>query len=96
MALAGTRGAESVTATDLHDRPLQTARQANATHVVVAGEEFPVADIVFESSDAPQALAAALHAPRPGGTLIQVSQLPSNGVSTPLHLAVARELVISG
>jgi L-idonate 5-dehydrogenase len=96
VALAGIAGAASVTATDLHDRPLRTAQRVGATAVVEAGRELPRADVVFESSGAPQALAAALGALRPGGTLIQVGQLPGAGVTAPVHLAVGRELVLSG
>ncbi|MFD4638352.1 alcohol dehydrogenase catalytic domain-containing protein [Lentzea sp. NPDC058436] len=96
VALAGIAGAASVTATDLHDRPLRTALRVGATAVVKAGEQLPAADVAFESSGAAQALAVALGALRPGGTLIQVGQLPGAGVTAPVHLAVGRELVLSG
>jgi threonine dehydrogenase-like Zn-dependent dehydrogenase len=96
VALTVIGGAASVTVTDLHERPLRTALRVGATRTLMAGEELPRADVVFESSGAPQALAAALAALRPGGTLIQVGQLPGGGVPAPLHLAVPRELVLSG
>ncbi|MFD9700089.1 alcohol dehydrogenase catalytic domain-containing protein [Lentzea sp. NPDC059081] len=96
VALASIAGARSVTVTDLHDRPLRTAERVGATRVVEAGEDLPAADVAFESSGAAQALAAALRAVRPGGALVQVGQLPGAGVTAPFHLAVGRELVLSG
>ncbi|GHH38674.1 alcohol dehydrogenase catalytic domain-containing protein [Lentzea cavernae] len=96
VALAHIAGAESVVVTDLHDHPLWIARKVGAERAVSAEESLPEADVVFESSGAAQALASALRALRPGGTLIQVGQLPGKGVTVPLHLAVGRELVVSG
>ena len=96
VALAHLGGAAEVTVTDLFAHPLRTARQVGATRTVVAGEELPTVDVAFESSGAPAAVATALGALRPGGTLVQVGQLPGQGVSVPLHLAVPRELTITG
>jgi len=96
VALAHIGGAAEVTVTDLFPHPLRTARQVGATRTVVAGHEIPTVDVAFESSGAPAAVAAALGALRPGGTLVQVGQLPGQGVSVPWHLAVARELTITG
>ncbi|WP_410599598.1 L-idonate 5-dehydrogenase [Amycolatopsis sp. lyj-90] len=96
VALAIVRGAAEVTVTDLHPRPLRTAGRIGATRTVTAGEELPPADVAFESSGAPSAMAAALGVLRPGGTLVQIGQLPGGGVTAPLHVTVQRELVISG
>ena len=57
---------------------------------------MPAVDVAVESSGAPPAVAMALEALRPGGAIVQIGHLPSQGVSAPLHLAVTRELTIAG
>lgn len=98
VAMAAASGAGRITATDVFDRPLRLAERTGATHVVHAGPEAPVppADIAIESSGTPQGLATALRALRPGGVLVNVGHLPPSGVTAPLHLAVPRELTLTG
>jgi L-idonate 5-dehydrogenase len=98
VALAAASGARKVTATDVFDHPLRLALQAGATRVVRADADavIPAADIAIESSGSPQGLASALAALRPGGVMVNVGHLPAGGVTAPLHLAVTRELTVTG
>ncbi|WP_326950117.1 alcohol dehydrogenase catalytic domain-containing protein [Amycolatopsis sp. NBC_01307] len=96
VALAHLEGAAAVTVTDLHPQPLAVARRVGATGTLTAGEPLPQVDVAFESSGAPVAVATALGALLPGGTLVQVGQLPGDGVAGPWHLTVPRELTFAG
>ncbi len=96
VALAHLGGAAEVVVTDLFPRPLDLALRVGATRAVPAGEDLPPVDVAFESGGSPAALAGALRALRPGGTLVQTGQLPSSGVTAPFHLAVTRELTVTG
>ncbi|MEA5360291.1 alcohol dehydrogenase catalytic domain-containing protein [Amycolatopsis sp., V23-08] len=96
VALAHLEGAAEVTVTDLHPQPLEVARQVGATRTLPAGAPLPQVDVAFESSGAPAAVATALAALPPGGTLIQVGQLPGTGITGPWHLTVPRELTFAG
>ena len=98
VALTHAANARTVTVTDLHDQPLQLALRIGATHVIRADQtsSVPAADLVVESSGSPSAVAMALEALRPGGAIVNVGHLPSQGVTAPLHLAVTRELTVTG
>jgi threonine dehydrogenase-like Zn-dependent dehydrogenase len=98
IAVAGALGARTIVATDLYDRPLRLASEAGATHVVRAGADDPIpaVDIAIESSGSPPGLATALGALRPGGIAVALGHLPADGVTAPLHLAVPRELTVTG
>ncbi|MWA02683.1 alcohol dehydrogenase catalytic domain-containing protein [Actinomadura sp. LD22] len=98
VAMASSSGARTVTATDVFDRPLDLALKAGATHVVRAdgGAPIPAADIAIESSGSPQGFASAIGTLRRGGTVVNVGHLPSGGVTAPFHLAVTRELTMTG
>ncbi|MCS7475639.1 alcohol dehydrogenase catalytic domain-containing protein [Umezawaea endophytica] len=96
VALARIGGAAEIVVTDLFARPLEVARQVGATLTVPAGEDLPQVDVALESAGSPAALAAALRALRPGGTLVQTGQLPATGTTAPFHLAVTRELTLTG
>jgi threonine dehydrogenase-like Zn-dependent dehydrogenase len=96
VALAHLDGAAEVTVTDLHAHPLEVARQVGAARTLTAGEPLPPVDVAFESSGTPAAVATALAALPPGGTLVQVGQLPGHGVAAPWHLTVPRELTFTG
>src|SRR5882757_1444844 len=96
VALARLCGAAEIAVSDLLPQPLELAVRAGASRVVRPGEALPEVDVAFESAGAPSAVVAALEALVPGGTLVQVGQLPGQGVTTPLHLTVPRELTITG
>jgi L-idonate 5-dehydrogenase len=98
VALSHAAGARTVTVTDLHDKPLELALRIGATQTIRADQSsaVPAVDLVIESSGSPAAVAMALNALRPGGALVDIGHLPSEGVTAPLHLAVTRELTITG
>ena len=100
-AIARHRGAASVTATDLHARPLQVAARIGADRTLTVeqlshGTPIPPADLVFESSGAPAGLATALHAACRGGTVVAVGQLPLADFTVPASLIVTNELTVTG
>lgn len=83
VAGASLRGCHPVVAVDIRPEKLDLARQAGATHELLAREEDPVQailkicpgglDIAVEASGRPQAMAQALEAVRPrGGTAVVV------------------------
>jgi L-idonate 5-dehydrogenase len=96
VALATASGARTVTATDVFDHPLRLALEVGATHAVRAGTALPAADVAIESSGSAGGVGAAIAALRPGGVLVNVGHLPAGGVTAPLHLAVTRELTMTG
>lgn len=96
VALAHLEGAAEVTVTDLHPHPLELAGRVGATRTLTAGEPLPQVDMAFETSGAPAAVASALGAVAPGGTVVQVGHLPSRGVTAPWHFTVPRELTFTG
>ena len=100
-AIARHRGADSVTVSDLHARPLQVAARIGADRTVTVdqmsnGTPIPPADIVFESSGAPAGLATALRAACRGGTVVAVGQLPLADFTVPASLIVTNELTVTG
>jgi L-idonate 5-dehydrogenase len=98
-------GAREVVVTDLLDAPLAVARKLAADRTVNVGAE-PAAmaeygrekgyfDVAFEASGSGIAVAAAVAALRPGGTLVQVG---NGGAQTevPLNSVVAKEITLRG
>ena len=98
-------GAREVVVTDLLDEPLALAMQIGADHVINMrstpdglapyGVDKGTFDVVFEASGAPQGIAAAIAAARPGATIVQVG---IGGAETPipLNLVVSKELNLRG
>ncbi len=100
-AVAGYRGAGSVTVTDVRARPLQVATEIGADQVLIATElagEEPSreADIAFESSGTPAGLATALRSVRRGGAVVAVGQLPQADTAEPVWRIVTSELTVTG
>jgi L-idonate 5-dehydrogenase len=100
-AIARHRGADSVTVTDLHARPLQVAARMGADRTPTVEQMsnstlIPPADIVFESSGAPAGLAMALRAACRGGTVVAVGQLPLADSALPASQIVTNELTVTG
>ena len=98
-------GAREVVATDVVDAPLALARRIGADHAVntradPAGmdrfkAEKGYFDTVFEASGNALALAGAMEAVRPGGTIVQIGN--SGGEMTlPVNLLVAKEIDLRG
>ncbi len=101
VAVSIYRGASAVTATDVHDRPLQVASEvgANSSLTVqeLAASSPPVsADIVYESSGTPAGLETAIRSARPGGSVVAVGQQPGSNVPCPAGLLVSKELTVAG
>ena len=100
-AIARHRGADSLTVTDLHARPLQIAARLGADRTLTVdqmsdGTPITPADIVFESSGAPAGLATALRAASRGGTVVAVGQLPLADSALPASHIVTNELTVTG
>jgi L-idonate 5-dehydrogenase len=104
VAVAAAAGAASVTATDVVDAPLATAKTMGASHTVnVARTKDALAqiveaegrfDVLFEASGNVAALVGALDLLHPGGVVVQVGI--GKEAPLPLNLIVARELQIRG
>lgn len=94
------RGASSITAIDLREGPLATARELGATGSVhLGGGETPESgrfDVVIEASGSPRALGAAISAVRAGGTIVQLGILPAGELSIALGPIVAKEIKLHG
>ena len=95
-------GAAEIVATDLADAPLAISRRIGADHTVnmrdtpdgLAPEKGQF-DLAFEASGSGAALAGALAAVRPGGTVVQVG----NGVgdtAVTLSTLLAKEITLRG
>jgi L-idonate 5-dehydrogenase len=91
-------GAGEIVAADISTAALETARRmgANATVDLSAGQPLPEFDLVFEASGARTAIAAVLAATTPGGTIIQVGNLPGGEAPFSLGELVSRELTWRG
>ncbi|GAB7044539.1 MULTISPECIES: L-idonate 5-dehydrogenase [Catenuloplanes] len=92
-------GAATVTAADVADAPLATARALGATEVINlrSGGTLPSdAELVLEASGVPGALGAVLAATARGGTLVQVGNLPGTPTPAALGDLVTREITWIG
>lgn len=100
VAAAAAHGAAEIVAVDLHDHPLEIARQVGATHVLKATDTDAVrrvdADVTFESSGSPRGLASALAATTRGGRLVMVGLQPAGDQPVPIATAITRELDVLG
>lgn len=99
-ALAQDAGAAEVVVTDLQDAPLAVAAQMGATRTINLSTDAPALvgyaqgkghfDIAFECSAAAPAIASAIAALRPRGTLVQVGVAGDTPV--PMNLLVSKEI----
>lgn len=96
-------GAAHITATDLHDLPLDLARRLGADATVdVSGADAVAAiaaidaDVVIEASGSKPGLASAFEATTRGGTVIMVGMPRTGFQEALLALAVVRELDVRG
>lgn len=104
VAVARHAGAAEIVATDIADYPLSIATQMGATQSVntLADPEALAPytsdkgffDVQFECSGNERALAGALAAIRPGGTIVQVGL--GGDMKLPVNLIVAKELQLRG
>src|SRR4051794_11846154 len=92
-------GAESVTVTDLLERPLEVARRLGATATVdlrtdgVAAESF---DVVLEASGAPAAVSTAVVAAARRGVVVQIGMVPGEARAVALAPLIAKEVALLG
>ena len=94
-------GATAVTASDILDRPLATAREAGATRTVRADKEpdalaSPQFDVAFEASGSFAALKACVAAVKRGGTIVQVGTLPHEPLPFIVNELLVKELDLKG
>lgn len=99
LVAAQSRGAASVTVTDLLPEPLGRARALGADEVLRIGEDDVPAegfDVVLECSGAAPAVTSAIAAVRRRGTVVQIGMLPDD--PRPINLAplVAKEATLVG
>ena len=95
------KGATSVTASDVLDRPLDTARAVGAARIIRADKEpdaiaTPQFDVAFEASGSIKALNACIAAVKRGGTVVQVGTLPHEPLPFVVNEIMAKELDFKG
>ena len=100
VAVLKRAGAAEITAVDVHELPLATARQLGATRTILAADTDAVAvvqaDVVVESSGSPKGLASAIRGAARGGRVVMVGLLPTGEQPVPISLAITRELELVG
>jgi len=101
MIAARLKGATSVTAADVLDRPLATAREVGAVRTIRADREpealaSPQFDVVFEASGSFAALKGCVAAVKRGGTVVQVGTLPHEPLPFVVNEIMAKELDFKG
>lgn len=100
IAVLTRAGAASITAVDMHEKPLAIARALGATRTILATEAGQVeavqADVVIESSGSHRGLASAIRGAARGARVVMVGLLPSGEQPAPMSLAITRELELVG
>ncbi|RNE67308.1 L-idonate 5-dehydrogenase [Cryobacterium tepidiphilum] len=102
IAIAKRAGAASIVAVDMHDTPLDIAREVGApvTETLRASEADAIAavdaDVVFESSGNHRGLSSAIRGATRGGIVVMVGLLPTGDQPVPVSLAITRELQLVG
>lgn len=100
IAVLKARGARHITAIDLHERPLDVARQLGADVVLLSPDAADVdaieADVVVESSGHHSGLDTAIRGAARGGAVAMLGLLPSGQQPVQVALAIARELDLLG
>jgi L-idonate 5-dehydrogenase len=101
MIAARLNGATSVTASDVLDRPLATAREVGAARTIRVEREpdalaSPQFDVAFEASGSLAALKACIAAVKRGGTVVQVGTLPHEPLPFVVNEIMVKELDFKG
>jgi L-idonate 5-dehydrogenase len=98
-AVARYRDAASVTVADLHEHPLEVARELGVEAInardLADGTPGPFG-IVVESSGTVPGLASSIRAARPGGTVVLLGQVPAGDIAVPASLCITKELTLTG
>ena len=99
-------GVRHITATDVEDTVLHTARSLGADEVInIRNDNAPVEqyesgrghfDAAFECSGNPLALQTCLNAVRPRGTIVQTGLMPLGENPVPVNKLLAKELTLTG
>lgn len=93
-------GARQIVAVDLHEFPLQVARQVGATQTLLAtaGDAIAAvqADVAVESSGSHRGLSSAIRGVGRGGRVVMVGLLPSGEQPVLASLVITRELELIG
>ncbi|MET1005381.1 MAG: L-idonate 5-dehydrogenase [Propionibacteriaceae bacterium] len=100
IAVLKRAGASEITAVDMHELPLENARQLGATRTLFATQADEIAavqaDVVLESSGNHRGLASAVRGAARGGRVVMVGMLPSGEQPVLVSLAIVRELELVG
>lgn len=100
VAVLKRAGAATITAVDVHTKPLETAAAVGADQLLQAGDADAIAavqaDIVIESSGSHHGLASAIQGAARGGTVVMVGLLPTGPQPVLISLAITRELDLRG
>ncbi|WP_336714433.1 L-idonate 5-dehydrogenase [Arthrobacter sp. USHLN218] len=100
VAVLRTRGAAEIIAVDMHDKPLEIAREVGATRTLQAADAEAIAavdaDVCFESSGNYRGLASAVRGATRGGRVVMVGLLPSGEQPALVSLTITRELELVG
>ncbi|MEV7647347.1 L-idonate 5-dehydrogenase [Arthrobacter sp. NPDC089319] len=100
IAVLKRAGAAEIVAVDMHDKPLEIARQVGASRTLLATDAEAIAaveaDICLESSGNHYGLASAVRGAARGGRVVMVGLLPSGEQPALISLAITRELELVG
>lgn len=100
IAVLTRAGAASITAVDMHEKPLAIASALGATRTILASDADEIAavqaDVVIESSGSHRGLASAVRGAARGGRVVMVGLLPSGEQPALMSLAITRELELVG
>lgn len=100
VAVLKRAGAEEIIAVDMHDKPLEIAKELGATSTLRADDQDAIAkvnaDVVIEASGNYRGLASAVRGAVRGGRVVMVGLLPSGEQPALISLAITRELELAG
>ncbi|MGP9529314.1 L-idonate 5-dehydrogenase [Glutamicibacter sp. AOP5-A2-18] len=93
-------GAAEIIAVDMHEKPLEIARELGATATLRADDTEAIAkvaaDVVIEASGNYRGLASAVRGAVRGGRVVMVGLLPTGEQPALISLAITRELELVG
>ncbi len=100
VAVLNRAGAAEIIAVDMHQLPLEIAKNVGATRTLLASQTEQItdvqADVVVESSGSYRGLGSAISGAARGGRVVMVGLLPAGEQPVPISLAIARELELIG
>jgi len=100
VAVLKRAGSEEIIAVDMHDKPLDIAKELGATSTLRADDQEAIAkvnaDVVIEASGNYRGLASAVRGAVRGGRVVMVGLLPSGEQPALISLAITRELELVG